>query len=1004
MPSNNNNLPAGRAPSHLLYLTRILGRRAFIAFAAVTLVVVFLLSAIQIASRYALKQYVEDQLTRVSWDISVYQPSDLALAEQTRQQIAAIPHIVETQNIFFLRTSVPPTTVAYIDQQPMRSPWLSMLSVTDTRMLPTEIRPAPGKAILVLVGSKAQMGDAFLQLQNKKLFELRVNLKHHGALAGRTGREHDIEKTVFDVPLERTVRMDRNDVNRWFMDQTSSPTLVPELGVILVTAYNPKILNAFDAVSRGVANHFDGDDGDEGQADHEHDMTAGQYLPDIIHLARMDRLALVSGWDVEASYKRIADLGRKVYQEAHLINSQVGTDNTSGVLLERMSKTAKAVALISLLAALPLVWMAWVLLANLSSLLLLNERRKFGLLRLRGVSGKSLGQAMQIAIGAGGLVGGVLGAVLGTVLPILFYARGWLPWETIVKIQNPLILAVSLLIGVALSLLTSRRLVRYAANISPLEASGRVAGSEASASTVRFGWLQSLILLLGTLKVLSWIFNWSFATEASPAWISTIERGLDFVAFPFFVYGVTSLLVSRRRWLTALLRPAALLFGGRLRQVSLQHMSMRPHRIAGLLLIVAMMASISLYPTVMTAVFDNKIERAAEVQLGSPLQVSINIPDLVPAAALSKDGMRERYALVREQSQALLAKLKALKQVKSAGFLVEGLVDGLYMPGQGFNSIPIYLVDDPKTYLTDFYHEDALGQSDAFAPLIGRLGDSQLLLSTAMTKFWQRPLGAAMPVGRDTKGSMLTAPVGGTLHFMAGIPLTTVQDRDSFVGERVDYLNYLFNNRSYVVASANDPKLATLDVLMQRLVLTIEPNSGVSPAELKQAVLAALPSEPMQVRELDEEVARLGSDMYIFLARQNVQIYLFGGVLMALIGILAMAFTNYVEDRRTLGLLRIRGCGPREIFQFLSAGLSAPAAVGLIFGALIALLVGYGITNLIWKLHDLKTIMIYLHTHLMVSWQTVTVGGLLILIVLAIVLFFSRWIFKRSARESLSDY
>jgi hypothetical protein len=250
---------------------------------------------------------------------------------------------------------------------------------------------------------------------------------------------------------------------------------------------------------------------------------------------------------------------------------------------------------------------------------------------------------------------------------------------------------------------------------------------------------------------------------------------------------------------------------------------------------------------------------------------------------------------------------------------------------------------------------------------------------------------------------MLTAPVGGDLHFMAGIPLTTVKDRESFVGARVDYLNHLFNNRAYIVAGAGDEKLANLDVLLQRLVLSVEPKAGVDAARLKRAVLAALPGEAQGVREVDDEVARLGSDMYIFLARQNVQIYLFGGILMAIIGILAMAFANYAEDRRTLGLLRIRGGGPRELLQFLSAGLSAPAMVGLVFGGLIALVVGFGITNLVWKLREIKTIMIYLRTHLAVSWQTAAVACVLVFIVLALVLFFSRWIFQRTARESLSD-
>ncbi len=181
--------------AHLGYIVRILGRRAFLAFGAVTLVVVFLLAAIQVASRYALKQYVEDQLARVPWDISVYQTSDLPLVEAVRQKIANLERITETRNIFFLRTAVPTSTLAYIDGQPMRSPWLSLLTVTDNTLLPSDIRPEAGRAVLVLVGSKAQMGNAFLQLQDKKRFELRVEREHRRAYG--TNRAQRAQSLVY---------------------------------------------------------------------------------------------------------------------------------------------------------------------------------------------------------------------------------------------------------------------------------------------------------------------------------------------------------------------------------------------------------------------------------------------------------------------------------------------------------------------------------------------------------------------------------------------------------------------------------------------------------------------------------------------------------------------------------------------------------------------------------------------------------------------------------------
>jgi hypothetical protein len=258
-----------------------------------------------------------------------------------------------------------------------------------------------------------------------------------------------------------------------------------------------------------------------------------------------------------------------------------------------------------------------------------------------------------------------------------------------------------------------------------------------------------------------------------------------------------------------------------------------------------------------------------------------------------------------------------------------------------------------------------------------------------------------MPIGHDVHRQMVSAPVGGSVRFMPGIPVASVADRDSFIRERINYLNHLFSNRAYQVSAATNPRLAALDVLLPRVMLALRPADGVSGQQLQSAVLRALPVAPLQVREKDVEMARLGSDMYIFLARENVRIYLLGGIVMALIGIIAVALANYLEDRRTLGLLRIRGGGPQHTWHFLTANLVSPSLVGLLLGVLIALLVGYGITNVIWRLRELQTIMRHLPTHLAVSGQTLAVAAVLVAIVLGITLFFSRWVFRRTAREGL---
>jgi ABC-type lipoprotein release transport system permease subunit len=166
---------------------------------------------------------------------------------------------------------------------------------------------------------------------------------------------------------------------------------------------------------------------------------------------------------------------------------------------------------------------------------------------------------------------------------------------------------------------------------------------------------------------------------------------------------------------------------------------------------------------------------------------------------------------------------------------------------------------------------------------------------------------------------------------------------------------------------------------------------------LRGAVSAALTVQPLDIRDINTEVARLGSDMYIYLARQNVQIYLFGGLLLALIGIFSVAYTNYVEDRRTLALLRIRGAGPVHVVRFFLPNVFGPSLVGLVIGALISL------TKLVWDLRQLQTVMSYLPTHLAVSEETGIIALVLIVLLIAIVLIFGHWVFARTARQSLLE-
>lgn len=966
-----------------MYLARILGQRSFLVFCLVTLLIVSILAAVNIASRFALKQYVEDQLQRINWDVSVYQSGNVQAIPEMSDALKGSEGITQHRNLNFLRTSTTSEDVAYIDGKPMRMPWLSLLTTSDPAMLPINIRPSAGKTVLVLIGTKSQMGNAYAELQNKKRFELKIE-------AG--GRSFE----VFNVDLERTIRIERKELNRWFMEQTSSPALIPEIGVILVTPYDQKIWTSFDALARGLVTKNAGADIHE---------EAGQYFPDIIHLLKIDTKKLISGWDIGGSLENLQNLQSKLAANTVAIGPKVFIDNTTGILLERMNNTAQRVGLISLLVALPLIWMGWILMANLSGTLLLNERRKFGLMRLRGVSGKEMGKALQLSIASGALLGGLLGAVLGTVLPIWFYQGSLLPLATILKVQPPFILTIFIVIGVVVALAVSRKLVNYASNISPLEASGRVVQSESDQANVRFGWAGLAALVLGGYKVLAWMFSYSVAATVSWGWLIAADRALDFAGFPLFVYGLVTLFVSRKKFMNRVLQLIVATIGGPLHDLTVKHISTRPHRVAGFLLIVAMMSTIGLYPTIMTAVFDNKIERGTRVQIGSDMQISLNAADVVSNKHLVHGGIGEQYHEIEQKIPEIIKDLKKAEGVQDATWtLVEGVSDGVYVPGYGFNGLPLYFVPNAGSYLKAVYSEESLAERDSFKNVIGKLPDGQVLLSPAVAGFANKKAGDVAPLGLDTEGKdMVAAKVAGILLYLPGSPLTSITDRDSFASARVDYVNYLFSNNAYVVLDPNNPAIRNLDVLITGVHFSVTLKPGAQSAVVRANILKSLPVEPSNIRVYDEEVKKVGSDMYIFLARQNVQIYLIGGLLLAAIGILSIAYTNYMQDRRTLGLLRIRGVGPKHMLQFFGSSIFAPSFIGLVLGIIVSLVVGYGITNLVWQLREVKNILLYLTTHLAISQMTVLIIAGLFLMIVAIGLIFSRWAFRKTAREGLSD-
>src|SRR5947207_300701 len=462
-------------------LLRILGRRTMLTFGLVTFLVGALLATVNMTSRYALKVYVDDQLRRIPWDLAIYQQGAVGTDRSLRAHIAGTRGVTRVESMAFLRARFPEggDVEAQVDRKPFTTPWLCLLAASDPSLLPPALsfaadRNAPGPApargaVLSLVGPEYAMGKAFLALQGARDFTLQVHVQ-------------DQPRFLFNTPINKVVRLDRDELNRWLMDQTGSVSYVPYIGAILLMPYEWDILTKFDQVATGfVPSDIVGvADQDAGH------IQMAESPPEAVYLARIDRASIVSGWDIPGSLANVKALNARLHsnaQEAAPIpksalqepvpghSHEAGeppeddskfsgsvsfvVDSTTEVLLERMQGIARLIGLVSLLVSLPLLWMAWVLAANLAGLLMLNERRTLGLMRLRGISGDLMGRALLMSIVGGGVAGGLLGLAAGSVVPLLVYERGRLPAGVLSEPRQLAIFAAFLLISVVLAVVVS---------------------------------------------------------------------------------------------------------------------------------------------------------------------------------------------------------------------------------------------------------------------------------------------------------------------------------------------------------------------------------------------------------------------------------------------------------------------------------------------------------------------------------------------------------------------
>lgn len=1013
-------------------MLKVFGRRVLVMFGGVSMLSVAILAALYLSSEYALEGYITDQLRLIPWDISVIQRGETHRFPELRRELQDLDGVklkdVEGLGLLRIRNSAP--LRVEIDGAVFPIRWIGFVGASRSDLLPPELRrSASSEGVnagyeLALVGAQRegrggpgeQAVEASKRIGAGSVMRLALLTQEPSGPVDFDVDEHDehnaegqrnpaeIGQTLFQASIALPpVQIERQEFNKWMLRAMGSLAYLPEQA--LIVAVPPQVFEDLSVRFRVLFQTVSGVGGGEASA---------QYLPEVTHLMRIDRERLVSPWEVKASLDRIAPLIAAANDKAIRMTPFANVNSDLRTLLQRMSDIGRLVQIVTVLIAVPLFWLNWVLARNLSGLLMLNERRLIGLALVRGIPMGEISLALLLALLLGGLAGSLAGLILGTALPVIGYAIAGHPFPSPAVFFRGLAFFVGFaVIGVSFAVLSGFGILRYVRRMTPREALARVVGNESERLPSRLSAVfvgASLVsLALGSYKMACWVVGHSIAlaylgpdpSELLVRRINLTETILNFVAVPLLLVGLNGLLSWRVGWVQKALSGLTAPFVGSSHWWVGEHMAMRRHRVVTVLCVASMAMALTVLPQVAADTFYGRVLRGVRISVGGDLNLDFNMAELLDGQAKIRP-LAEYQQGLAEPMATIRSALSKHAGIASVTTIQQFLVPGVYVPGQ--SGLPLNVVDTPDEYLNTVYYENALGVTRPFDEIINNLGDPKVTASQGLLRVRKIPMDRDVTLGYSGNNPV---PVRfrDVLTYLPGQPSMGVSEREGYAAAEVDYLNYMLSSDARMIAGGAFVKagLSALSVLPSRSVVVVKTQSGEVDDKFADEIAATLPFRPQEMRWQLSERKRVGKDMYISLALENMKVFMIGGLILSLCSVAAIGLANFLADRRTFGLLRLRGLPLSLLFRISLAMFLTPVLAGLLIGVVLGTIAGFGISQAIWELPRVGGIAGLLKNQVVFSYTAFLSTVVFSLILSAIAVVFGLWPIRSSAREAARD-
>jgi ABC-type lipoprotein release transport system permease subunit len=656
----------------------------------------------------------------------------------------------------------------------------------------------------------------------------------------------------------------------------------------------------------------------------------------------VDRKALISPWNIDASVYNIQAIEGKIQNEilGNYLSNGYLTDNLVGSLASFQDSFSRTL-LSFLYVSIPVFFVAWYLGMTVSDVSFNIRRREIGLLSTKGLSSGQIQRMFLTEALVIGFVGGVLGVVGGLILNQYYSGTVDLNHLFTSQLYSPDVMIVTVVFGIILALCSVFLSSRKAARLPAVDTLRNYMPTETTKTWMKI--LHWIAFILGSYKMVVFAAGLNIQQIFSQmsfsggniflSYAGVFVIGFDAIMTIFgpllFFWGLTNILIrDSAKFQQAASKISSVM--GDLGALAAKNVRRNPARLAAIAFIIAFIIGYSVQVTGQVASQQDYTVRLVQTQAGA--DITVNVVNASRGQVILND---------------IMANVSGIRNATIERSLSPSLSDSNY--GQTISVRAI----DPENWSVSAYYEQGWFSGTSLDQMLKDLKGSNMtiIVDKSLAQHYNLKLYDMVAIKFDSCARNLRI-IGFFGPGASNNPTPVINFQPGFIinGKPATpdyfyspYYSYVPNNLFNVSSPTSD--IFKLEHFQTTLRIKLQPN--VNGTDVANEIRTREGFEVYSVTSVDE-LWRQSENMNNLRTYSSLQILDIQGlglvfsVLSASVGTALIAIVSLKERSREATLMSVRGLSYRQlVWMFLTESM-AIITFAVILGIVVGVIIVYG--------------------------------------------------------------